>query len=121
MITANDVLAVLRSNYDTESYQESDLLPCCENGLSWVKARLRKGVKDTDPLIVQTAAAVARFRFFLVTLSQSENHDSYRVGDVSVSYDRTKALEREKLIHDMTLADAASILTDGGFYCCGYC
>ena len=121
MITANDVLAVLSSNYDTESYLESDLLPCCESGLSWVNMRLRQGVKDTDPMIVQAAAAIARFRLFIMTMSHNEGNDSYRAGDVSVSYDRSKALEREKVIRDIALADAASILTDGGFYCCGDC
>ncbi len=121
MITANDVLAVLRSNYDTADYPETDLLYSCEYGLSWVNARLKKGVKDSDPLIKHTACAVAHFDFFVRTLTEPEKYESYRVGDVTVNCNPEKALEREKMLRDAALADASSILEDGGFYCCGYC
>ena len=120
MITANDVLAVLRSNYDTAAYPETDLLLSCEYGLSWVNARLKKSVKEDDPLIKQTACAVAHFHFFVRTLTEPEKYESYRVGDVTVNCNPAKALEREKMLRDTALAEASSILVDGGFYC-GYC
>lgn len=120
MITANDVLVALCSNYDTSDYPQEDLLSCCEAGLSWVKKRLRRNVSETDPLIVQTAAAIAHYHFFIRTLTEPEKYESYRVGDITVNSDPTKALERERIIRDNALADAASILVDGGFYCCGY-
>lgn len=120
MITADDVLTTLCSNYDTSGYPQEDLLSCCETGLSWVKRRLKKGVSESDPLIKQTAAAVAHFHFFIRTLTEPEKYESYRVGDITVNSDPSKALEREKMIRDNALADAASILVDGGFYCSGY-
>ncbi len=120
MITANDVLTVLRSNYDTEDYPEAELLLSCEYGLSRVVSRLKKGVSTSDPLITHTAAAVARFHFFIRSLTEPEKYESYRVGDVAVNCNPDKALEREKMLRDAALAEASSILEDGGFYC-GYC
>ena len=71
MITADDVLTTLCSNYDTSGYPQEDLLSCCETGLSWVKRRLKKGVSGSDPLIKQTAAAVAHFHFFILPILYS--------------------------------------------------
>lgn len=120
MITANDVLTVLSSNYDTTDYPQEDLLACCQTGLNWVNSRLRRGVSESNPLITQTAAAIAHFHFFVRTLTEPEKYESYRVGDITVNSDPSKALEREKMLRDSAIADAASILADGGFYC-GYC
>ena len=120
MITADDVLTTLCSNYDTSGYPQEDLLSCCETGLNWVKGRLKKGVSESNPLIKQTAAAVAHFHFFIRTLTEPEKYESYRVGDITVNSDPSKDLERERMIRDNALADAASILVDGGFYCSGY-
>lgn len=121
MITASDVLITLCSNYDTSGYPQDELLDCCQAGLSWVRERLKKGVPDTNALITQTAAAIAHYHFFIRTLTEPEKYESYRVGDITVNCDPSKALEREILLRDRAVAEAASILTDGGFYCCGYC
>ena len=117
MITANDVFTVLCSNYDSEEYSDEELLSCCNLGLGFVKELLRPGVSDDNPLIAETAAAVARYHFFVRTLSRGEKYDSYRVGDISISNDFSKALEREILIRNEALARAHSILKDGGFVC----
>lgn len=119
MITANDVLTVLRSNYDTADYPLEDLLSCCDTGLDWVLRHLRSGVAPDNPLITRTAAAVAHFHFFIRTLSEPEKYESYRVGDLSVTNNPSKALERETHLRDFAIADAASILIDGGFFCSG--
>lgn len=120
MITANDVLTVLCSNYDTSGYPQEELLSCCDLGLSFVKNRLRSGVSADDPLITQTAAAVAHYHFVLRTLAEPEKYESYRVGDVSVTNNPSKALQREREIRDEALAAAHSILADGGFGCYAY-
>ena len=120
MITANDVLSILRSNYDTSAFPDEDLLGCCSKGLDWVSSRLRKNVAADNPLIAQTAAAIAHFHFFVRNLSEPDKCESYRVGDFTVNNNPSKALEREKVIRDNAIADAETILTDGGFYCCGY-
>ncbi len=117
MITANDVLTVLCSNYDTADFPEEELLSCCELGLTFVQERLRKGVTASNPLIAVTAAAVAHYHFFVRTLSEPEKYETYRVGDITVNNSPTKALQREIQIRDEALARANSILEDGGFAC----
>lgn len=120
MITANDVLTVLRSNYDTADFPDEELISCCDIGLEWVNARLRSDASDTDPLITRTAAAVAHYHFFVRTLCEPEKYESYKVGDITINNNPTKALERETLLRDTAIAEAAAILVDGGFYCRGY-
>ncbi|MBQ7860797.1 MAG: hypothetical protein IJ349_01165 [Clostridia bacterium] len=120
MITANDVLTVLRSNYDTVDYPDEELLSCCDIGLRWVNARLRSDTADDEPLIARTAAAVAHYHFFVRTLCEPEKYETYRVGDITINNNPSKALERETLLRDTAIAEAASILVDGGFYCRGY-
>lgn len=117
MITANDVLTVLSSNYDTEGFPQQELLSCCELGLSFVNERLRVGVSPDNPLIAETAAAVAHYHFFVRTLSEPEKYESYRVGDITINNNPSKALEREMLIRDEAIARANTILEDGGFMC----
>ena len=51
MITANDVLAVLRSNYDTADFPDDELIPCCDIGLEWVNSRLRSDASGSVTLI----------------------------------------------------------------------
>ncbi|MBE6785733.1 MAG: hypothetical protein E7538_05795 [Ruminococcaceae bacterium] len=117
MITANDVLTVLRSNYDTADCSESELLSFCEIGLRFVNENLRTGVSPDNPLITETAAAVAHYQFFVRTASATDKCESYRAGDISVNNSPLKALERESRIRDEALARAHSILQDGGFGC----
>lgn len=117
MITANDVLTVLCSNYDTADYPHEELLSCCKLGLSFVQERLKPGVAADNPLIAETAAAVAHYHFFVRTLTEPEKYESYRVGDLSITNDPTKALQREMIIRDDAILRAHSILQDGGFAC----
>jgi len=117
MITANDVLTVLRSNYDTADFPDEELLSCCELGLRFISEKLRPGVSADNPLIAETAAAVAHYHFFVRTLAEPEKYESYRVGDITVKNEPTKALQREILVRDEALARAHVILEDGGFVC----
>lgn len=119
MITADDVLSVLSSNYDTSDYPIDTLYPFCSIGLDWVLCRLKSGVAADNPLIATTAAAIARFHFSTQVLSEPDKYESYRVGDISITNNPSKAYEREKQLRDYAVAQAAPILTDGGFFCCG--
>lgn len=117
MITANDVLAILCSNYDTADYPENDLITCCNIGLRFVNENLRPGVSPDNPLIAETAAAVAHYQFFVRTQAATDKCESYRAGDISVNNNPTAALQREIQIRDDAIARAHSILEDGGFSC----
>lgn len=119
MISIHDVYTVLCSYENCRGYSADDLLGCCENALCWVRANLKPGVSEDNPLIAMTAAAIANFDFYLKRQTDMDNYESYKVGDMTVSRDGEKemrlALERRSL----AIATAHSILQDGGFYCCG--
>lgn len=119
MIDANAVYSRLASYHDTRDFPQEDILDCAQSGFNYVSSRLKAGVSN-DALFLEAAAAVAHYYFFIRTLNNPEKYESYKVGDITVTNDPQKALEREKEMRDRALAEASSILIDGGFFCCGY-
>lgn len=119
MIEAADVYTALSSYMDIASYSMTDVMPCCQKGLDWVNARLREGVDPDNPLIAETAAAIAHFFFFICRLTDGEKYENCKVGDVSYKRNIEKEFEFECRIKNQAVADAAEILKDGGFYCRG--
>ncbi len=120
MPTAGDVYAVLITYGDTEGFSRELLTAESEKGLAWVKKRLKEGVCESDPLIAETAAAIAHWFFFIKKLSDTDKYGTYKAGDLTVSRDLQKELKLEKTARDEALAAAAEILKDGGFYFSGH-
>lgn len=120
MFKVKDIYAAISTYKDMEPYSESELLPCCQKGLDWVNSRVRKTVNPDNPLIKETAVAMAHYYFFLCRMSDPDKYESCKVGDVTYKRNLAKELEFETHIKNQAIADAADILTDGGFYCCGY-
>lgn len=119
MFDAKDVYAAISTYKDIEPYSEADVIPCCQRGLDWVNRRLRKTVDPDNPLIKETAVAMAHYFFFFCRLSDPEKYENCKVGDVTYKRNLIKELEFENQIKNQAIAEAAGILTDGGFYCCG--
>ena len=119
MISVSDVYAALCTYESSKAFTGEELFPCCEQGLSWVKANLRDTADENDPLITHTAAAVADFYLFLKKQSETDAYESYKVGDMTVRRNIEKELLIAEKKRDMAIARAHTILNDGGFYCCG--
>ncbi len=119
MISVSDVYAALCTYESSKAYTGEELFPCCEQGLSWVKANLRDTADENDPLITQTAAAIADFYLFLKKQTEIDSYESYKVGDMTVRRNIEKELAIAERKRDMAIARAHCILNDGGFYCCG--
>ena len=119
MIQAADVYYSMSVFMDTRQYDEQDVMPCCQKGLDWVMARLQEGVDPDNPLITQTAAAMAHFYFFLCRITDPDKYENCKVGDVTYNRNIEKEFEFENRIRNQAIADAAEILKDGGFYCRG--
>ncbi|MBQ8502685.1 MAG: hypothetical protein IJ491_00205 [Clostridia bacterium] len=116
MISVNDVYTLLSSYSDVEDATEEQLLPCCQDGLNWVLKRLRETADEDDPLITETAAAIAHFYFFVRRLTEMDKYESYKVGDMTISQNPQKQYLTEKELRHQAIANAAPILKDGGFY-----
>lgn len=119
MITVNDVYAALCTYESAKGLTGEELFPCCSQGLDWVKANLRDSADENDPLITETAAALADFYLFLKKQSETDAYESYKVGDMTIRRNIEKELSIAEKKRDMAIARAHSILNDGGFYCCG--
>ncbi|MBO5937304.1 MAG: hypothetical protein J6V06_00175 [Clostridia bacterium] len=119
MISVSDVYAALCTYESSKAFTGEELFPCCEQGLSWVKANLRDTADENDPLIIHTAAAVADFCLFLKKQTETDTYESYKVGDMTVRRNAEKELLLAEKKRDMAIARAHTILNDGGFYCCG--
>lgn len=117
MIEVSDVYSLMTVYADTRTYAQQDIVPCCEKGLDWVNERLRDDVDPDNPLIAQTAAAMAHFYFFIFRLTDPEKYENCKVGDITYNRNIEKEFEFENRIRNQAIADAAEILRDGGFYC----
>lgn len=120
MTEVSNVLTCLMKYADTEGFTAEQLTPCCERGLLWVNERLRPGADRESPLIPHTAAALAHYFFFLARLTEADRYESFTAGDMTVKRSTESELKLEERIRDEAIAAASSILTDGGFYFCGY-
>lgn len=117
MINVSDVYAVLCTYESAKGYNAEELFPCCEQGLQWVMANLKDTADENDPLIAVTAAAIANFSFYLSNQTEADTYESYKVGDMTVSRNPEKELRLAERKRDLAIAQAHSILRDGGFYC----
>jgi len=116
MIEAAEVYAVLKENPEFSDAEASQLMLQCQAGVDKVKRNLKDGVNEDDPLIGKTAAAMARYYFFLSCVGGTQKYSSYKVGDLTVQRDFEKEFELENRLMQQAIADAAEILKDGGFY-----
>ena len=119
MITVSDVYAALCTYESAKGYTGEALFPCCKQGLDWVKSNLKGSADENDPLITDTAAAIADFYLFLKKQTESDTYESFKVGDMTVRRNMEKELILAEKKRDLAIARAHSILIDGGFYCCG--
>ncbi len=120
MAQVSDVLTCLMNYADMEGYTAEQLEPCCERGLAWVYGKLKPDIDKESPLVVHTAAAIAHYYFFFTRLTETDKFESYTAGDMTVKRNTEKEMKFETLARDEAIANASSILIDGGFYCSGY-
>ena len=78
--------------------------------------RWKPQVSEDDPLVAQTAAALARFALFTQQVGDADRFSSFKAGDLTVTKDRKAELAFETQLRDEALAAAACILKDGGFF-----
>lgn len=113
---ATQVLAILRDNRLFDETDEALLLRAAARALGELKARLRPEADESDPRVVATAAALARFRLFTELAENGERFASFKAGDITVHRDLKAEFETERALRDEALACAAPLLRDGGFF-----
>lgn len=120
MITVSDVISALSLYEDTEGFSEEKLSAAAAIGFNYVKDRLKTDADKNSPLVLETAAAVAHYHFFVGAISSSDRYESYKAGDMTIRRNIKKELEFEKEILSLALTKAASILIDTEFCAIAY-
>lgn len=116
MTDAATVFALLKAYTDTENITAQEVLPLCQRALDYVLSRLKETADREDPLIGETAAAVARYLIFKKQSGVGQRFQKYKIGDISTERNAEKELLVENQLMQEALANAAGILRDGGFY-----
>lgn len=106
---------MLKENHAFQDVAAERLLNSSCRALEKVKRNLKDGVDENNPMILETAAALARFELFCLSLGETERFSSYKAGDVTIQKNFEKEFEFEKALRDEALANAVDILQDGGF------
>ncbi|MBR3554054.1 MAG: hypothetical protein IKN72_11815 [Clostridia bacterium] len=115
-MNATDVFGLLKGRVAFSLPADETVLSECDRALQDVIARCKPDVSEDTPLIAVTAAAIARYHLFLLTISDADRFDSFKAGDLSVTRDSQKELALERLLLEEALTRAAEILTDRGFF-----
>ncbi len=116
MITNEKVYNMLCLQPIVKDVSQELVLSCCEYAVKYIEAQLRSDVNADEYLLLVTATAVAEHRLFTQKYSEIDTYDTYSMGDITFrrNCERELKVATEKL--KLALAQAASILKDGGFY-----
>lgn len=116
MTDAASVFALLKEYTDTDEIGAEEMLPLCQRALNFVLSKLKDTADKDDPLIGETAAAVARYLLFKKQSGVGLRFQKYKIGDITTERNAEKELQFESQLVCEALANAAGILRDGGFY-----
>lgn len=116
MTDAASIFALVKEYTDTGDITAQEILPLCQRALDFVLSRLKETADRENPLVAETAAAVARYYIFSKRSGENRRFHKYKVGDVSMERNIEKEFEVERQMYKEALANAAEILKDGGFY-----
>lgn len=96
-------------------FEEAEVLPLCTSALNEILSRLRDDVSEDNPLIVQTAAAVAYYNCCLKSVSEKSGNQYFKAGDLTVRNNVADEISVAQTIRDNALIRAADILKDNRF------
>ena len=116
MITNEKVYNMLCMQPIVNDVNDELVLSCCEYAVRYIESQLRDDVEADEYLLLVTAVAVAEYRLFTQKYSEIDSYDTYSMGDITFrrNCERELKVATEKL--KFSLAGAASVLKDGGFY-----
>lgn len=113
MITAWNVLSMLKQLCNTEGEKEDELLSLCETALASVTGRLSEHADRSDMRIASAASALA---FYNLTLKNTDSVGSFQAGDISISNSFSDKLKLAQKLKDDAFKDAYPLFKDEGFF-----
>ena len=113
MITAWNVLSMLKGLCTTDEESEEELLSLCSSALKTVENRLRDNADRSDMRIANAAAAVA---FYNLTLKRADSVSSFKAGDISISNSFSDKLKLAQNLKDDAFCEIYPLFKDEGFF-----
>lgn len=112
MIDKIDVFSALKNSEDVDESEKDLIMNCCERACEYITPKIKDDIEHNDPRVV--TAAVGAAKFFLAC-SNASSAASFKAGDITISHDQTKLFDYQFQLFNLSMAQAASVLKDGGF------
>lgn len=112
MIDKMEVFAYFNSAEDVSESEQNQLMACCERACSFIMPKIKDDIEHNDPRVVSAAAGAAKFFLFCSTMTSGT---SFKAGDVTISRDQSKQYDYQYRLFNLSMAQAADVLKDGGF------
>ena len=87
----------------------------CENAMHELTSMLKATANPADPRLVKAAAGIAYYEYALYCLTNPNEPESFKAGDVSVKNNKTEALNIAKTIRDAALENIRDLIIDKSF------
>lgn len=91
------------------------LLMICSSAVKEIRAKVRNKDCINDERLTAAAAGLAYYMLTLLRCGNSDNMESFKAGDVSVTRNVKTSLELAAQVRDSYLELAADLLCDSGF------
>lgn len=115
MLGAGAVFERLSSMIEIDKGEKSRLMPFCETAAAVIGAKTRADADKSDVRLLTAAAALAYGRYMLLRGASDGNIESFKAGDVTVSYGNSSAGQSIDSFVKAALADAADLFSDDDF------
>lgn len=87
----------------------------CENAMYELASMLKAAADPADPRLIKAAAGMAYYEYALYCLTDPNEPESFKAGDVSVKNNKSEKLSIAKAIRDAGLENIRDLLTDNSF------
>ena len=87
----------------------------CENAMHELTAMLKPTTDLSDERLVRAAAGMAYYEYALYSLTNPDEPESFKAGDVSVKNNKKESLKIAKTIRDTVLENISDLIIDKAF------
>lgn len=115
MISPNDIFKKVMGLFFFSEQDRNAIMPSCILAAVRYTARLKKGADEKDENVLSAAAANAVVHFLYAKSIEEGPVETFKAGDISVSYDCKRLIELAKEIEKTAILDATPLLDDKHF------
>ena len=115
MINVWSVSQMLEDTEILTAEETKRAIPFCVSVCSEMSKRLKDVKFEDEPAVILACAGIVLYRFSLLCGSSSEDFESFKAGDVTISRSATASIENAVKFRDEALVGAKDFFTDIDF------